>query len=157
MSMHVQIGDCTTPEAIPMLITLYYYYRGLLYWPRKKNLQEMDWEQWNNTARRRGQRAHKRSHATHGWKGTSTFGNGGLWDSTELWCRWRFPMHDETECPRSWWPNDGFSLSTSFGSSSRTMFIQVFGGLTLQLSINKWDRQQLSITVGLQSSTLRIL
>jgi hypothetical protein len=60
MSMHVQIGDCTTPEAIPMLITLYYYYRGLLYWPRQKKLQEMDWEQWNNAARRRGQRAHTR-------------------------------------------------------------------------------------------------
>ena len=77
MSMHVQIGDCTTPEAIPMLITLYYHYKGLLYWPRQKELQEMDWEQWNNTARRRGQRADKRSHATHGWKGASTFGNGG--------------------------------------------------------------------------------
>jgi len=35
MSMHVQIGDCTTPEAIPMLITLYYYYISLLYWARQ--------------------------------------------------------------------------------------------------------------------------
>ena len=38
MSMHVQIGDCTTPEAIPMLITFYYYYISLLYWPRQKKI-----------------------------------------------------------------------------------------------------------------------
>jgi hypothetical protein len=68
MSMHVHTGDCTLPEAIPLLITLYYYYISLLYWTRQKEMEEMDREQWNNAARRRGQRAHKRSHAarTHG-------------------------------------------------------------------------------------------
>jgi len=62
---------------MPMLITLYYYYISMLYWPRQKNIQEMDLEQWNNAAHRHGQQAHKRSHATHGRKGASTFGNGG--------------------------------------------------------------------------------
>jgi len=31
MSINVDTGDCTTPEAIHMLMTLYYYYIGILH------------------------------------------------------------------------------------------------------------------------------
>ena len=86
MSIHVHIGNCTTPEAIPMLITLYYYYIDLLYWHRQETLKEMDWEQWNNAARCRQQRAHKRSHAQ-----MMNAGSIRIWQrrvmGTHPWCR----------------------------------------------------------------------
>ena len=62
MSIHLEIGDCMTPEAIPILITLYYHYIDILYWPKQENLKENLWEQWNNTAHRCGQRVDKKSH-----------------------------------------------------------------------------------------------
>ena len=62
MIIHVHTGDSTTPEAIPMLMTLYYHYIGLLYWPGDEILQGIGWEWWNNAVCRRRQRAHKKSH-----------------------------------------------------------------------------------------------
>jgi len=60
-SINIGIGDCTTPEAIPMLMTSHYYYVGILYRLRQEKSKETVREQWNNAARRRRQRADKRS------------------------------------------------------------------------------------------------
>jgi hypothetical protein len=49
MSMHVQIGDCTTPKPHANNFVLLIYI-SLLYWPRQNKLQEMDREWWNNAA-----------------------------------------------------------------------------------------------------------
>jgi len=62
-----------------MLMTLYHYYIGLLYWLSQEIFKERGREQWNNAARRRGQRAHMRRQ----WKyGASAFGNGEWWEQT---------------------------------------------------------------------------
>ena len=39
----------------PMLMTLFYHYVGLLYWPGDKKSQEIEWEQWNNAVYRHRQ------------------------------------------------------------------------------------------------------
>ena len=62
MIIHVHTGDSTTTEAIPMLMTLYYHYIGLLYWPGDEILQGIGWEWWNNAVCRCRQQAHKKSH-----------------------------------------------------------------------------------------------
>ena len=76
---YIHMGDCTTLGAIFMLMTLYHYYIGLLYWLSQEIFEEMGREQWNNAARHRGQRAHTRRQ----WKyGASAFGNGEWWEQT---------------------------------------------------------------------------
>jgi len=57
------VGHCGTPRMVWLFETIYYYYIATLLWYGQKKWEEMMWEQWNNAARRRGQRAHIKAHA----------------------------------------------------------------------------------------------
>jgi hypothetical protein len=61
--MHIHIGHCGTPGVVWLLDTFYYYYTATLLWYRQEKLEEMMREQWNNAARRHGQRACIKRHA----------------------------------------------------------------------------------------------
>ena len=83
MIIHVHTGDSTTTEAIPMLMTLYYHYIWLLYWPGHEILQEMGWEWWNNTVCCRRQWAHKKSH-----RPTADVAHIRIWPWSDAWRCW---------------------------------------------------------------------